>query len=176
MAWHKNKVRPPTPLLLESHWQRPYSTPKCNFVLIHQKKWPERRSFCCCCCCCCGPFECIWNFLLCSLDLVQLRQSPPYGCHSLNSYNICLCQTTEFIQRINNKTMATFHFATRLSAQWHALLRLSKHSPRTEWTSYKTPQLSFIQYVRVGLSLTVFLSQCSQLSTLSHVVKSLSPL
>lgn len=69
----------------------------------------------------CVTFECTWNPLLCLLDLVQRWQSPPYGCHSLNSYNICLCQTTEFIQCINNETMATFHSATRLWAQWNTV-------------------------------------------------------
>lgn len=87
-----------------------------------------------------GPEKRLWLWfertsLLSPLDSVK---SPPYGCHSLNTYNICLCETTECIQWINNKTMATFHPATRLSAQWNALLWLSKHSPCTEWTSHKT--------------------------------------
>lgn len=115
----QNKVKPPTPLLLKSHLHRPYSIPKCNFLFIH---WRKLIIFSC---------VAIWMHMPCWLDLVQ---SPPYGCHSLNSYNICLCWTTEFIQHINNKTMATFHSATRLSAQWNVVLKLSKHSSRPEWT------------------------------------------
>lgn len=114
-----SKVRPPTTLLLTSHQQQLHSAPKRHFLSSHQRKDLKRG----------------WTSLLSPLDSVK---SPPYGCHSLNSYNICLCETTECIQWINNKTMATFHPATRLSAQWNALLWLSKHSPCTEWTSHKT--------------------------------------
>lgn len=62
----------------------------------------------------------------------------PYGFHSVNSYNICLCWTTEFIQCINNKIMATFHSATRLSGQCDAVLSVLKHSSRPEWTELVT--------------------------------------
>lgn len=95
----------------------------------------------------CVTFECTWNPLLCLLDLVQRWQSPPYGCHSLNSYNICLCQTTEFIQCINNETMATFHSATRLWAQWNTVKAfkaffvcwMNRASYKTRsWDSYST--------------------------------------
>lgn len=39
-------------------------------------------------------------------------QSPTYDCHTLNSYNICLCGTTESIQRVDGVTMETFCFVT----------------------------------------------------------------
>lgn len=39
-------------------------------------------------------------------------QSLTYDCHSLNSYNICLCGTTESIQRVDGTTMETFCFVS----------------------------------------------------------------
>lgn len=145
----QNKVKPPTPLLLKSHSHRHYSTPKKkkkrNVPSIHQRNDLKE-------------------------DHVQLRAirmhmklAPVFivFCTTLtillllaailwNSYNICLCRTTEFIQRINNKTMATFHSATRLSAQCNSLLSLSKHSSRTEWSSYKSHSwASYSMYVWV---------------------------
>lgn len=90
-------------------------------------------------------------------------QSPPYGCHSLNSYNICLCQTTEFIQCINNKTMATFHPATRLSAQCDAVWRLSKHSTEcTDWTELVIKPTAELHTVRTWLcfGVTMFTVKC----------------
>lgn len=58
-----------------------------------------------------------------SCTIVTHNTGSPYCCHSLNTYNICLCGTTVFIQWINNKTMAAFHSTARLLAQWNALLR-----------------------------------------------------
>lgn len=83
--------------------------------------------------------------------LVDLWQTRPYGCHSSNTYNICLCWTTEFIQPLNNKTMGTFHSAERLSAQWEAVLSGSKRSVN-EQSQSEHPQLSHIQCAHVGLS------------------------
>lgn len=109
------------------------------------------------------------------LDLEQVWQSPPYGCHSLDSYNICLCRTTEFIQCINNNTMGTFHSATRLSAQWNAVLGLSKHSSLSEWARYFKPTAELHAVLTCGLKPNCALvSQRSQRSVLSHVVKSLT--
>lgn len=39
-------------------------------------------------------------------------QSLTYDSHSLNSYNICLCGTTESIQRVDGTTMETFCFVS----------------------------------------------------------------
>lgn len=95
---------------------------KTPLSVLSPKKGPEKRLW-------------LWSERTSLLSPLDSVKSPPSG-HSLNTYNICLCGTTECIQWINNKTMATFHSATRLSAQWNALLWLSKHSPCTEWTSH----------------------------------------
>lgn len=102
-----------------SHWSK---TPLLSKMKRHRSGFSVHKE----------PFSC------------DSAQSLTYDCHSLNSYNICLCGTTKSIQRVDSTTMETFcfvrffffvTFATRLWAQWQAVLWLSQRSHCTEWTS-----------------------------------------
>lgn len=116
----------------------------------------------------------LWNATFCSPNQDQCVSqsctiathntgSPPYCCHSLNTYNICLCGTTVFIQWIN-ETMATFHSVARLLAQWNALLCFQ--STLNELVA--KPPADLHAPCEAELSWAV-LSRCRRLQTVQHV-------
>lgn len=108
----QNKVKRPTRLPLASHLQWPYSTPESNVVIMQQRWAPQRIFF---------FLAAIWMHVKPTAMFTGCATKLTISSLWLNSYNICLCQTIEFIQCINNETMATFHSATRLWAQWNSV-------------------------------------------------------